>query len=107
MWHFLAGPALLPAAWVVPKHVLQQHLGRLDSPSTRVPWGRPRVELVLIDQTQGRQIVDSCGKPESSEFQLLHDLAEELNVFTIVGPRDKDGNVLFLADGAAECKQVA
>ena len=58
------------------------------------------VILVLVDNTPGRQVVKLCRDKKSQEYALLTGLAEEFNIFTVVGPgeRGKD-NLSFLASG--------
>ncbi|GEM_PF-968797 len=53
------------------------------------------VILVLIDQTEERQIVNSCRVKGSSERRFLSTLAETMNIFTIIGPLRKSRNIVF------------
>jgi hypothetical protein len=53
------------------------------------------VILVLIDQTPDRKIVELCQTKDSQEYQLLSGLANNLSIFTIVGPAGKAKNVVF------------
>lgn len=53
------------------------------------------VILVLIDQTEDGKIVELCQIKDSQEYQLLAGLANELNIFTIVGPAGQSKNVTF------------
>lgn len=53
------------------------------------------VILVLIDQTNERQIVNLCRIRESQEHSLLSQLAESMNIFTIIGPLSQSRNIVF------------
>lgn len=53
------------------------------------------VLLVLIDQSPERKIVEFCQVKDSQEHQLLSGLADEMNIFTIVGPVGQSKNVVF------------
>ena len=53
------------------------------------------VILVLIDGTDGRQIVELCQDKNSREHEFLSSLADELNIFTIVGPVSQGKNLAF------------
>ena len=53
------------------------------------------VILVLIDQTPDGKIVELCQIKDSQEHRLLSGLANELNIFTIVGPVGQSKNVVF------------
>lgn len=53
------------------------------------------VVLVLIDQTEERQIVNTCRVKGSSERALLCELADTMNVFTIIGPLRQSRNIVF------------
>lgn len=58
------------------------------------------VILVLVDQTEDRKIVELCRDKNSQEYHLLHGLAEQLNIFTIVGPVGQAKNLVFLGSKA-------
>jgi hypothetical protein len=53
------------------------------------------VILVVIDQTPECKIVELCRDKTSQEYRLLSGLADELNVFSIVGPLGQSKNVVF------------
>jgi hypothetical protein len=53
------------------------------------------VILVLIDQTQEGKIVELCQNKDSQEYHLLSGLANNLSIFTIVGPAGQSKNVIF------------
>ena len=53
------------------------------------------VILVLIDQTEEGKIVELCRDKDSQEYQLLSGLANNLSIFTIVGPAGQSKNVVF------------
>ena len=53
------------------------------------------VILVVIDTTPERQIVNLCGARRSRECDLLSELSESLNIFTIVGPLGQSRNIVF------------
>jgi len=53
------------------------------------------VILVLVDQTDDTRIVGLCKDKDSSEYSLFSGMAEQMNVFTIVGPLAKSKNVTF------------
>ncbi len=53
------------------------------------------VILVLVDQTPERQVVRLCEDKKSREFALLNGLAQEFNIFTVVGPADPK-NLAFI-----------
>lgn len=56
------------------------------------------VILVLIDQTEERQIVNLCRVRESQERSLLSELAEAMNIFTIIGPLGQSRNIVFTGE---------
>lgn len=56
------------------------------------------VILVLIDQTEERQIVNLCRVRESQERSLLSELAEAMNIFTIIGPLSQSRNIVFAGE---------
>jgi hypothetical protein len=53
------------------------------------------VILVLIDQTEEPQIVNLCRVKGSRERSLLSELAEAMNIFTIIGPLRQSRNIIF------------
>ena len=53
------------------------------------------VILVVIDQTPECKIVELCQDKTSQEYRLLSGLADELNIFSIVGPLGQSKNVVF------------
>lgn len=53
------------------------------------------VILVLIDQTPERQVVNLCRVKHSQERALLSELAEAMNIFTVIGPVGQSRNVVF------------
>ena len=53
------------------------------------------VILVIIDQTPEYKIVELCQDKSSQEYRLLSGLADELNIFSIVGPLGQSKNVVF------------
>ena len=54
------------------------------------------VILVLIDTTEDHRLVTLCNDKNSSEYSLFTEMAELMNVFTIVGPISQSKNVCFL-----------
>lgn len=60
------------------------------------------VILVLVDNTPDRQIVELCSKKGSAESAIFQELAEEHNIFTIVGPKKMSQNIAFLPAAVAE-----
>lgn len=65
------------------------------------------VIVVLIDESEGRKIVEFCQDKKSREYQLLSGLAEQMNIFTIVGPAGQSKNVVFAGPKAAKPKQAS
>jgi len=57
------------------------------------------VILVIIDKTSDYQIVELCQQRNSHERRLLEGLAEEFNVFSVVGPTDNSKNLTFFPKG--------
>ena len=55
------------------------------------------VILVLVDQTAERQVVSLCRTKDSQERALLSELAQAMNIFTIVGPLGQSRNLVFTA----------
>ncbi len=55
------------------------------------------VILVLIDNTPERQIVDLCASKNTQEYALLTGLAEELNIFSVIGPKAPNDNMTFFS----------
>lgn len=53
------------------------------------------VILVVIDQTPEGKVVELCRDKTSQEYRLLAGMADELNVFSIVGPLGQSKNVVF------------
>jgi len=53
------------------------------------------VILVIVDNTSDRTIVELCNKKNSSEYGFLTNLAEDFNIFTIVGPKGISSNLSF------------
>jgi hypothetical protein len=53
------------------------------------------VILVIVDNTEDRNIVDLCSKKNSHEYAFLNYLAEEHNIFSIVGPKSHSFNLSF------------
>lgn len=56
------------------------------------------VILVLIDQTEDRQIVNLCRVKGSRERSLMSELAEAMNIFTIIGPLRQSRNIVFAGE---------
>ncbi len=54
------------------------------------------VIIVLIDRSEGRQIVDLCSDKKSSEFSLFAGLAESMNIFSVIGPDGPSSNIAFI-----------
>jgi len=54
------------------------------------------VILILIDNTEGRQVIDLVKNKRTQEFALLQGLADNLNIFTVIGPAAKNKNIVFL-----------
>jgi hypothetical protein len=57
------------------------------------------VIIVLIDRSEGRQIVDLCSDKKSSEFSLFAGLAESMNIFSVIGPDGPSSNIAFILRG--------
>lgn len=55
------------------------------------------VILVLVDHTTERQIVELCADKNSQEYQLLNELADTLNIYSIVGPKGQSENIAFVS----------
>lgn len=53
------------------------------------------VVLVIVDNTSNRSVVELCNKKNSSEYEFLTSLAEDFNIFTIVGPKSFSSNISF------------
>ncbi len=53
--------------------------------------------LVLIDQTDERQVVTLCRSKDSQERALLSELALAMNIFTVIGPVGQSENIIFTA----------
>lgn len=53
------------------------------------------VILVLVDQTDERRVVELCQAKDSQEYSLLSGLADDLNIFSIVGPVGQSKNLVF------------
>jgi hypothetical protein len=53
------------------------------------------VILVLVDSSEDRQVVELCKKKDSEECLFLSDLAELMNVFSIIGPIGPSKNIAF------------
>jgi hypothetical protein len=53
------------------------------------------VILVLVDQTADRKVVELCRSKRNQEFTLLSELADTMNIFTIVGPLSQSKNISF------------
>lgn len=53
------------------------------------------VIVVIVDQTEKRKIVELCQDKGTQEWSLLQGLADEMNIFTIVGPVAQSKNVVF------------
>ena len=60
------------------------------------------VVLVLVDNTPGNQVAKLCNDPNSNEYKMLSDLADKLNIFSIIGPLDKRSNATFIAEPQAD-----
>ncbi len=54
------------------------------------------VILVLVDQTDGREVVELCQDKSSREYRLLRQLSDGLNIFSVVGPVAQSRNVVFI-----------
>ena len=55
------------------------------------------VILVLVDQTEGHHLVDLCRDRASRERELLTNLADVFNIFSVVGPESHVKNLVFRA----------
>ena len=55
------------------------------------------VILVIIDHTPERHIVELCADKNTQEYELLGGLAEELNIFSIIGPKAQHDNIAFFS----------
>jgi len=53
------------------------------------------VILVLVDQTEDQKVVKLCRSKKSQEFGFLSELANTMNIFTVVGPLSQSKNVVF------------
>jgi len=53
------------------------------------------VILVIADNTSDKIVVDICKKPSSKEYKFLRYLAEEFNIFSIIGPKAFANNIGF------------
>lgn len=53
------------------------------------------VILILVDQSDERRMVELCQDKDSQEYSLLTGLADELNIFSIVGPVAQSKNLVF------------
>ena len=53
------------------------------------------VILVMVDETEDREVVRLCGERNSPESKLLRGLSREFNIFSIVGPRGQSKNLVF------------
>lgn len=51
--------------------------------------------LVMADNTSDRSVVELCRKSSSKEAEFLTHLADEYNIFTIVGPKAISSNLGF------------
>lgn len=56
------------------------------------------VILVLVDQTVGQKVVKSCSDNTSPEFAFFTGLAQEMGIFSVVGPLQSSRNLVFFAD---------
>jgi len=56
------------------------------------------VILVMVDLTQDCRTVELCKDKKSQEFSLLSGLAEQMNVYTVIGgPNNDKKNQLFIS----------
>ena len=55
------------------------------------------VILVLIDNTPERNIVKLCADKKKQEYKLLSGIADTLNIFSIVGPKKQNDNIVFFS----------
>lgn len=55
------------------------------------------VILVIVDKTSERSIVATCQDKKGPEYSLLTYLAEEFNIYTIIGRSSTEGNNLVFA----------
>jgi hypothetical protein len=62
------------------------------------------VILVLIDHTPDRSIVGLCKSKDTTEYSFLKDLAENYNIFTVIGPLKQSLNLIFYPDTKKETK---
>ncbi len=53
------------------------------------------VILVMADNTDEKKIVECCKNSSSKEYEFLTYLAEEFNIFTVVGPKAFASNIGF------------
>lgn len=51
--------------------------------------------LVLADNTSDKSVVELCRKSSSKEYEFLMYLANEFNIFSIVGPKAMASNIGF------------
>jgi hypothetical protein len=55
------------------------------------------VVLALVDHTPDRHVVATCQDRKSREHALLTGLADQFNIFTVVGPVPGGKNLAFIA----------
>ena len=53
------------------------------------------VIIVLVDQTKHRRVVRFCKSSKSSGSIFLNKIADEMSIFTVVGPLDPSKNKVF------------
>lgn len=53
------------------------------------------VILALVDQTGDQKLVELCRSKKSQEFRFLSELANTMNIFTVLGPLGQSKNVGF------------
>ena len=55
------------------------------------------VILVLVDHTPDRQILELCSDKKTQEYTLLKGFADNLNIFSVIGPKGKSKNIIFFS----------
>ncbi len=55
------------------------------------------VILLLIDKTPDHKIIELCSDKNAQEHQLMKGFAAGLNIFSIIGPKGRSDNLVFIA----------
>jgi len=53
--------------------------------------------LVFVARHPEETIIEKCARKNSKEYKLLNALANEFNIFSIIGPKPNGKNILFFA----------